>query len=142
MALFNAVSFHDGKWSDAKTAHVSASSANRMPIPQRFIRMLRPDWETHGALAKAPCLSKLSPRGCCRSGSFCNTASNPRLGQRAGIFAHLLADLAETWINRWVVSVRGLAVHHATGSKLRTEGRVFRVVRQFGFFLSVHSLFI
>ena len=45
---------------------------------------------------------------------------HPRLGQRAGVLAHLLADLAEARIDRRVVRVRGLAVHHAARSVLRS----------------------
>src|ERR1035437_3721858 len=85
MAFFDAVSFHDGKGSDAKAARVSASSANRMLIPQRFIQMLRPDRETHGAFAKAPCPSKLCPRGCRRSGDLLRPTAGQGRPQMVGV---------------------------------------------------------
>ena len=61
-------------------------------------------------------------------------------GQRAGVFYHLLADLAEAWIDRCVVDLRGFAVHHAAWSELRKERRVLRIVRQFRLFLGVQVI--
>src|SRR3974377_687868 len=54
---------------------------------------------------------------------------HPRLGQRACVLAHLLADSAEAWIDCWVVYIRGFAVHHAARSILRTELWVFGICR-------------
>ena len=62
---------------------------------------------------------------------------HPRLGERAGVLTDLLADFAEARIDRRIVLVRGFAVHHAARSVPRKECRVFRVVRQFRFFLGV-----
>ena len=39
---------------------------------------------------------------------------HPLLGQRAGVLDDLLADLAEARIDRRIVLVGGLAIHHAT----------------------------
>ena len=58
-------------------------------------------------------------------------------GQRTGVFAHLLADLAETGIDCRVVFCTGLAVHHAPRPVLGFEGRVLRVVVFFGLLLRV-----
>ena len=52
----------------------------------------------------------------------------------------LLADLAEARIDRRVVRVRGLAVHHAARAELRAERRVLRIVRQFRLFLGVQVI--
>ena len=62
---------------------------------------------------------------------------HPLLGQRTGVLADLLADLAEARIDRRIVRVRGLAVHHAARPKLGAERRVFRIVRQFRLFFGV-----
>ena len=62
---------------------------------------------------------------------------HPLLGQRTGVRADLLADLAEARIHGRVVLVRGLAIHHAARSELRAERRILRVVRQFRLFLGV-----
>src|SRR4030095_1769399 len=55
----------------------------------------------------------------------------------AGVGPDLLADLAETRIDRRIILVRGLAVHHAARPELGAEGRIFRVVRQLRLFLRV-----
>ena len=62
---------------------------------------------------------------------------HPLFGQRAGVLADLLADLAEARIDRLVVGGRGLAVHHAARSELGAERSILRVVRQFRLFLGV-----
>ena len=62
---------------------------------------------------------------------------HPLLGQRAGVLAHLLADLAEARIHRRIVHSRGLAIQHAARAELRAERRVFRVVGQFRLFFGV-----
>ena len=90
------------------------------PDEERLVGVLLPLDEVHGPV-----------------GDVVVDRHHPRLGQRAGVLAHLLADLAEARIDRRVVPVRGLAVHHAARSVLRTERRVFRIVRQFRLFLGV-----
>src|SRR5262249_42538414 len=63
-----------------------------------------------------------------------------RLGQRACVLAHLLADPAEPWIDCWVVYIRGFAVHHAARPILRTESWVFWIVRQLRLFFGVQMV--
>ena len=65
---------------------------------------------------------------------------HPLLGQRTGVLAHLLADLAEARIDGRIVLVRGLAVQHAARAELGAEGRVLRIVRQLRLFLGVEVI--
>jgi hypothetical protein len=51
--------------------------------------------------------------------------SHPLFGQRTGVLYHLLAHLAEAWIDRRVISVRGLAVQHSARAILRAERGFF-----------------
>ena len=62
------------------------------------------------------------------------------LGQRAGILAHLLADLAEARIDGRIVLVRGRAVQDAARAELETERRVLGIVGQFRLFLGVEMV--
>ena len=59
------------------------------------------------------------------------------VGQRAGVLALLLADLAEARVDGRIVLVRRKAVQHAARAELRLEGRVLRVVHVLRFLLGV-----
>src|ERR1035438_8304992 len=50
------------------------------------------------------------------------------LGQRAGILHPLFADLAPSWLNRWVILIRGPTVKHTARSEIGLERRILRIV--------------
>ena len=62
---------------------------------------------------------------------------HPLLGERAGVFDRLLADLAEARVVGRVVLVGRLALEHAARAPLGLERRVLRVVGQLRLFLGV-----
>ncbi len=62
---------------------------------------------------------------------------HPLFGQWTRVLAHLLANLAEAWINGRIILVRGLAVQHATRAELGEKRRVLWIVGQFRLFASV-----
>src|SRR5215471_939682 len=62
---------------------------------------------------------------------------HPRLGQRTGVLANLLADLAEARIHGRVLLVRRLAIQNAARPKLGAKGWFLRIVRQLWLFLGV-----
>ena len=66
-----------------------------------------------------------------------STVSMRLPGQRAGVFAFLLADLAEARIDGRVVLIRREAVQHAARAELRLEGRILRVVDILRFLLGI-----
>src|SRR6476646_4354450 len=59
---------------------------------------------------------------------------------RGPVSVHLLADLAETRIDRRVVLVRRLAVHHAARAELGKKCGVLRIVRQLRLFFGVQMI--
>ena len=58
---------------------------------------------------------------------------HPRLGERAGVLAHLLTDLAEAWVNRRVIVIAELADlnTHETSRNFASPRRV-RVLLDLG----------
>ncbi len=58
-------------------------------------------------------------------------------GEGAGVFDGLLADLAETWVHRGIVHIRGLASQNAARTEFGAVGRVLRIIRKFRFFLGI-----
>ena len=62
---------------------------------------------------------------------------HPLLSQRARVFAHLLADLPEARIDRWVVAVRGFAVQDAAWPVLLAKFGVLWIIRELRLFLGV-----
>ena len=62
---------------------------------------------------------------------------HPLLGQRAGVLDRLLADLAESRVDRRVVDVGGLAVEHAPRAVLLPESRVLGIVAKLRLLLGV-----
>ena len=88
-------------------------------------------------LACPPCSAAPSMKSTARRRSPRSIVDHPLLGQRTGILAHLLADLAEARIDGLVVHPRPCSPARRAGRTWLSERRVFRIVRQLRLLLGV-----